>query len=113
MALRQEINMLSHKRSKGKVLDHYLKVINSEKAKLNKQAKKAKKTPKESDSAESDSDISIAVIEQEPEMHKKRKLANYLLKQQIIKDNEKTEEEIVYLKNLHIDNETESDLSHN
>ena len=82
----------------GKVLDQYLTVINKEKAKLNKE--KAKEQSSDSDS-DSDSDHSMAMIEQIIPVSKKRKMEEYLNPKQLFKDNEKTEEEKAYLKQVH------------
>ena len=63
--LRNEINMLLHKKLHAEVLEQYLTVISKEKAKLSKKDKKAKYQMDNSDSSDSDSDTTIAVIEQE------------------------------------------------
>ena len=47
------------------------------------------------------------MIEKIP-LSKKRKLEKYLLKQQQIKDHEKTEEEKAFLKTVHAESETEA-----
>ena len=104
--------MLARKSSKGKVLNQYLAFINKEKAKLDKQSKARQEESDSSESA-SDSEMSVEMIEQDIPNPKKRKSEN--LKQQVIADNEKSEEERAYLKKVHEhDDETEtSTLSEN
>ena len=85
-------------------------VINKENAKLivNQKKRKARKTEVPVDSA-SDSDNSVAMIEQINTANKKKKLEKFKLKQ-IAKDHEKSPEEIAFLKKTHA---MESDSSSN
>ena len=88
--LRQEINFLAQSSSKENVLDVYLTCLNGEKAKLKKGKKKTKKT----DDSDSDSDTSMAVIEPVSILN-------------INKDNEKTDEEVAFLKTINAQEDSE------
>ena len=88
------------KNKKGKVLDHYLAIINQEKEKSAKA--KAKSDPE----SESDTDMSLNIIDQKS-ISKKRKVED-IVPQSVLSDNEKTEEERAYLKILHEGEETET-----
>lgn len=101
--LRKEINLLARSQDKDKVLDMYMTVINNEKAKLNKKKVAQADVPMDADT---DSDNSIALIEQITKA-KKRKLKKNKLKK-IQKDNEKTPEEINFLQKTYA---MESDTS--
>lgn len=101
--LRQEINFLARTQDKQKVLDMYMTVLNSEKTKLNKRKVDKAEVPMDSDT---DSENSIALIEQVTKA-KKQKLRKNKLKK-IQKDNEKTPEEINFLQKTYA---MESDTS--
>lgn len=90
----QEINLLASSSSKEKVLDLYMNVITKEKAKLKKKKKAKKEVVNNSDS---DSDTSMAMLEQSP-VSKKRKTS---------KDNEKSEEEMAFLKTINAEEDSE------
>ena len=69
--LKHEINLLCQNAPKAKVLDQYLAVIYKEKAKLKKRAKKHKKSkaaevPTQDSSTDSDTDVSINLMEISP-----------------------------------------------
>ena len=94
--------------SKMKVLDMYMSVIKKERNKITKKVKKTKVTV-ESDSesasdSNSDNDMSIAVIEEAP-ISRKRKLQIYKQKIKDLKDLEKSEDELAFLKTFNAANE--------
>ena len=93
----QEINFLAKDSSKEQVLDLYLSVINTEKAKLKKKSKTKKAKKEIQVDSDSDSDTSMAMLEQDP-ISKKRK---------IMKSHEKTEEEVAFLKAINAQDDSE------
>jgi hypothetical protein len=105
---RKEINVLLRKKSRNKVLDQYLAVINKEKAKLKAKKSKDKRQDSDFSDSDSDSDTSMAMIEQEVSQSNKRKLEEYLGPKKSYKDFEKTDEEKAYLKTVHDCDSTET-----
>jgi hypothetical protein len=107
--LKHEIHLLCKDNHKDKVLDQYLVVIHSEKAKLKRKTKKAQKKEAEAliidpdSDSESDSEVSMNMIG-EISPTKKQKLEKY--KDSILQDYEKSEEEQEYLRALHAGEDT-------
>jgi len=106
--LRNEINFLCKSTPKDKVLDQYMAVIQKEKARLKRKFKKAKVAEVPSEDSDSDTDISMNLIE-EISPTKKQKLEKY--KEPNIPDNEKSEEEKAYLKFIHADEDSDQPLN--
>ena len=76
-AFRKELNMLSRKSSKKKVLDLYSTAIKKEKAKLAAKTKKAKaKDDVMSDESESDESVCVIDVAEEPPIKKRKEVSD-------------------------------------